>query len=524
MRRIHANVNPKYKILVVDDEIGVIDSLTVVLRRFGYTITGTTDPLDAIEQVRNDHFDLLVLDYMMSPIHGDEVVKRIRKFNRELYILLLTGYKDLAPPLETIKTLDIQGYCEKSDRFDQLVLLVESGIKSISQMNTIRKFKDGLNKILQSVPKIYQLQPIGNILEDILVEIMPFIHSDSAFIIIDDLRADHGYTGKSIIRGIGRYVSDIGDFMEMLSPELLEQIGTARTMHQNVKSSNGLILPLGKETGGNMGVLYIEYKDEEEKEQEDGRELIEIYATQASAALNNAFLHSMINTKNAELNKTYHLLKRRYMDTIEALRIVVDAKDFYTRGHSDRVSLYATKIGQRMGLDDDDLETLRIGSLFHDIGKIGTADDILLKNRRLSIEEYEEIKKHPLKGAHILSAVSMFKNIVPLVKCHHERIDGKGYPEGLMGNQIPFLAKIISVADSFDAMTSDRTYRGKMHIDEAIRQLQKGAGTQFDGEIVNVFIEMLDDFDEMYEEVRQNVNTDPILPDSMGRMIFQGII
>ena len=173
MRRERFQVSSNYKILLVDDEQGIVDSLSVVLKRSGYHYTGLTNPLEAIERVRNEHFDLLILDYLMSPIHGDEVVRQIREFNREIYILLLTGHKDLAPPLETIRALDIQGYCEKSDRFDQLLLLVESGIKSIAQMRLIKKFQEGLNKILQAVPKIYQLQPIGSILEEILSEILP---------------------------------------------------------------------------------------------------------------------------------------------------------------------------------------------------------------------------------------------------------------------------------------------------------------------------------------------------------------
>ena len=121
----------EYKILVLDDEIGIIDSLSVVLQRNGYGFEGVTSPLEAIEKIRAENYDLLILDYMMTPINGDKVVEKIREFNDELYILLLTGHKDLAPPLETIKALDIQGYCEKNDRFDQLILLVESAIKSI---------------------------------------------------------------------------------------------------------------------------------------------------------------------------------------------------------------------------------------------------------------------------------------------------------------------------------------------------------------------------------------------------------
>ena len=115
----------KYKIIAVDDEEGIIDSLSVFLERSGYSLVGVTDPVEAIERIKKEHFDIMLLDFIMTPLHGDQVVEEIRKFNKELYILLLTGHKDIAPPLETIKRLEIQGYCEKSDKFDQLLLLIE---------------------------------------------------------------------------------------------------------------------------------------------------------------------------------------------------------------------------------------------------------------------------------------------------------------------------------------------------------------------------------------------------------------
>ena len=149
-----------YKIIVVDDEQGIVDSLSIFLKRSGYDFTGVTNPLEAIELVRNNHYDLMILDFLMDPIHGDEVVEEIRKFNKDLYILLLTGHKDLAPPLETIKRLDIQGYCEKSDKFDQLLLLIESGIKSIEQMNTIKKINAELKDKNDELEKAY-LDTIG---------------------------------------------------------------------------------------------------------------------------------------------------------------------------------------------------------------------------------------------------------------------------------------------------------------------------------------------------------------------------
>jgi HD-GYP domain-containing protein (c-di-GMP phosphodiesterase class II) len=230
---------------------------------------------------------------------------------------------------------------------------------------------------------------------------------------------------------------------------------------------------------------------------DDGIKLMEIYASQAASSLSNAFLHSMVHMKNEELNRTYDQLRNGYMDTIEALRLAVDAKDIYTRGHSDRVSYFSTLIGKALNLPPDQIELLRISGFFHDVGKIGTGDDILAKTDRLNDAEYEEVKKHPLKGAQILSAVFMFKEVVPIVQYHHERIDGLGYPQGLKGEQIPFLARIISVVDAFDAMTSDRQYRSKMDVEHAKSQLVQGKGTQFDSKVVDVFLELLEQYDQI---------------------------
>lgn len=336
------NVSP-YKIIAVDDEGGIIDSLAVFLKRSGYQLTGCTNPLEAIELVRNEHFDLMLLDFIMTPIHGDKVVEEIRKFNQELYILLLTGHKDLAPPLETIKRLSIQGYCEKSDKFDQLLLLIESALKSIEQMNIIKKI-------------------------------------------------------------------------------------------------------------------------------------------------------------NNELKESQENLEKAYLESIQTLRYTVEAKDRYTRGHSDRVSEFSVLIGKHMGLSEKDLKTLKIGGLFHDIGKIGIPDSILLKEGKLDDNEYSEIKNHPSIGKHILSNASIFADIIPIVYHHHEKYNGTGYPEQLAGEQIPFLARITAVADTFDAMTSKRSYRNAIPIEYVRAEIEKCSGTQFDPEIAKVFLDILDNhYDEILE-------------------------
>lgn len=343
-KNMHTTVNSQYKIIAVDDEPGILDSLNVFLSRVGYTFVGVTDPTEAIQLIKNEHFDLMLLDFLMTPIHGDQVVEEIRKFNKDLYILLLTGHKDLAPPLDTIKRLDIQGYCEKSDKFDQLLLLIESGIKAVSQMKLIKNIND-------------------------------------------------------------------------------------------------------------------------------------------------------------ELKSTYDKLESAYMDTIEILRLTVEAKDTYTRGHSDRVSEYSELIGKHLGLSDNDLKTLKIGGLFHDIGKIGIPDSILLKTDKLSDDEYSEIKNHPSIGAHILSNATVFQDIIPIVKHHHERFDGRGYPSKLKGNEIPYLARITAVADAFDAMTSKRSYRDSLDLNTVRSEIANNSGTQFDPDIAKAFLDILDNEPEEIERI-----------------------
>ncbi|MCI8444608.1 MAG: HD domain-containing protein [Clostridia bacterium] len=340
------NENKNYRIIAVDDEEGIVDSLSIFLKRSGYDFIGVTNPEEAIERVKTEHFDLMVLDFIMTPIHGDQVVEEIRKFNQELYILLLTGHKDLAPPLDTIRRLDIQGYCEKSDKFDQLLLLIESGIKSISQMREIKKI-------------------------------------------------------------------------------------------------------------------------------------------------------------NTELEDTYEKLEKAYLESIETLRYTVEAKDTYTRGHSDRVSAFSVLIGKAVGLSDKDLRTLQVGGLFHDVGKIGVPDIILQKESKLTDDEYSEIKNHPSIGGHILSTASIFKDIIPIVKHHHERYDGRGYPSMLKGEDTPYLARIAAIADSFDAMTSRRTYRDSLPIETVISEFERCKGTQFDPELTDIFLDILQNHFDKIKEIQE---------------------
>ncbi len=173
--------------------------------------------------------------------------------------------------------------------------------------------------------------------------------------------------------------------------------------------------------------------------------------------------------------------------TVETLAATVDAKDAYTRGHSGRVSGYAAAIAAALGLPEADIARVRQAGLLHDVGKIGVPDAILLKPGALSDEEFAVIKQHPEIGERILQGLPFLAEILPAVRHHHERWDGRGYPDGLAGDAIPPDAAILAVADSFDAMTSSRTYRQALSISEAIRRVRDGSGAQYDPRLVAAF-------------------------------------
>lgn len=324
MRKSKAKIPAQISILTVDDDPIITSTIKNYFERSGYSVDIENDPMAAIEKVREGHYDIMLLDFLMSPICGDQVVEEIRKFNKDLFIVLLTGHKSMAPPVKTIKQLDIQGYYEKDDRFDQLELWVESCVKSIKQLRTIRAYQEDISKA--------------------------------------------------------------------------------------------------------------------------------------------------------------------YMQTIDTLRFVVETRDRETRGHSERVSCLAAAIAQEMNLSTEDVEMIRTAGLFHDIGKVGVPDAILLKNGPLTSDEFAEIKLHPAAGEKVLSTYSPFSKMLPVIRGHHERIDGSGYPDGLAGDEICIGARIIAVADSFDAMVSNRTYRKGLGIDKAVSEIIRCKGTQFDPVAADCFL------------------------------------
>jgi putative nucleotidyltransferase with HDIG domain len=178
------------------------------------------------------------------------------------------------------------------------------------------------------------------------------------------------------------------------------------------------------------------------------------------------------------------------MDTVTALAFTIDAKDHYTQGHSQSVSRLAAQIGQQLGLTKEELEEIRLAGILHDIGKIGVPESVLNKPSCLTPEEYELVKTHATLGERILAPlkVKAIERIRKMVRSHHERVDGKGYPDGLTGEDIPLGARIITIADCFDTLVSDRSYKKACALEQAVEELRRGSGSQFDTKLLEAFL------------------------------------
>jgi putative nucleotidyltransferase with HDIG domain len=221
---------------------------------------------------------------------------------------------------------------------------------------------------------------------------------------------------------------------------------------------------------------------------------LKVYSRDELGKLTESFneMTELITEQQEKLGRYTRELEEAYVSTVRVLAAAIDARDPYTLGHSTRVAANSLMLGREIGLSQNELEELEICCFFHDVGKLGTPDAILRKNQTLNSSEYDEMRRHPEDGADILGRAKSLQKYIPPVRHHHECYDGKGYPDGLDGDRIPLFAAVIAIADAFDAMTSFRPYKNALPVEEALRELANGAGTQFHPALVDAFIRAMD--------------------------------
>ena len=369
------------------------------------------------------------------------------------------------------KFLDIR---KESDELSRLQEEIEHLSRKVKELPVMREINRGIASLLK----------IDEILRIIIDRATLMLKSEVGSILLFDdsgkkliIKASRGLS-DNIVRNtripIGEGVS--GWVAKTGSPLLITDISkNGRFARKDGKYYTNSLISVPLEIGGEViGVININNKKTKEPFAKDDLEILKTLAAQTSVAV--------------EIAGLFDDLHDSYLHTVEALTAAIDAKDHYTCHHSRQVTEFAIAIAREMHLSDKETETIREACQLHDLGKIGVRDYILTKPGKLTQQEWEEMQTHPLKGTEILKPLGFLREVIELVKEHHERFDGRGYPAGLQGKDILLGARIIAVADTFSAMISERPYRRKINRNDALEELRQQASQQFDPQIVRTFL------------------------------------
>lgn len=475
-------------ILVADDNDNVRYVCERTLESKGHQVITVTNGRDAIEEGRKRHIDLLVTDLVMPGCSGTETFQTLRTTHPDLLGIIITGRGTMNDAINAIR-LGFSAFIAKPFSPSELVVAVEDAVEKhrLEVENTRLRALLELYEIGKAATSTLDLPELLNrILEGALRE----TRADRGSIMLHDPETDELRVGAAVglppeviasaSRRLGEGVSGwIAKHRQPLildggSPKVPAEVAG---LLQNANLNAALCLPLVSK-GNLVGVLNLSSTDASVRFREGDLELLQILASQAATAIENSRLHTD--------------LQNSYLSTIHALAQAIDAKDPYTRGHSANVAQIAVRLARALGLSAEEQDALHVAGILHDVGKIGIPDRILLKPGRLDKDEYSVIQQHPDHGVKILSPAKIpYAEVLEVVHYHHERVDGTGYPRGLRGEGICLSAKIMAVADCFDAMTSDRAYRKGMPVNRALSLMSEVAGSQLAPELVELLVQVV---------------------------------
>ena len=492
---------PNQKILIVDDEPAIVELCTRYLTGDGYSVQSASNGFAALEFLKQKPFDLLLTDIWMSGMSGLDLIDAAKKETPGITIVVITGHGTVNMAIESLK-LGTLGFIIKPFTRDEMI----TAIRQAMEKTQLARENIRLNSLMPlfEINRRLNTTDLAVLFKQIVDSACKETNAErGSLMLLDDarqvlhLKAHYGFSEviaakqtKTLGQGIAGMVAEtrkpliIQGGVEQ-NPELADRLDDA-----DVISSISVPL-IGKERSRVysltrlpaarehlIGVLNISKSDPQAAPfSESDLEFVAIMAGQVSAAIESATL--------------YRDLHQSYVKTIRSLVATIEVKDAYTSGHSENVSRYSMALAEEMRLSANEIDEIAIGGILHDIGKIGSAADILLKEASLSKEEFEHMKLHPESAVKILKPVGLSESILNIILHHHERCNGKGYPSGLNQDQIPIGARIIMVADTIDAMTSDRPYRKALPFAKLVAELKKYSGPQFDPDVVTAFERLL---------------------------------
>lgn len=485
-------------ILVADDEESILDILKSYLTSSGgHRVFLARNGYEALEIVKKEKIDCCITDISMPGMDGIELAKSIHNIDNTIPIVVMTGYPSLENAIETLKT-GVVDFITKPFSVDQIPKIIEKVmnerkvfINNLLLKEEIKKNKE-LIKINQELKeKAHDLETLNMILQTLnsvstsnelfrtIVELSVNITrcDEAHFFITAGSKIEESYPVSSYYRDNGNRKKQVDsiikrDIISKMKEELIPYI-----IKSSDDSGNIMAVPF-KIRSSFFGFLVLINNNQGD-----------VFSEKDLYFVNHIIEKSAFSIENLAL---YENIYNNLFSTLYALVRAIEAKDPYTKEHSARVTKYAIEIARYMGYNNDEIEILNVAGNLHDIGKIGIPDNILLKPASLTKEEFEIIKKHPVIGANIISQLPMWSNEKEIIKHHHERWDGTGYPDGLSGEDIPIFSRILSVADVYDALTSDRSYRSMIHHDVAVKIIKDNSGKQFDPKVAEAFLDLYD--------------------------------
>jgi len=487
-------MNENLKILVVDDEEIIRNIFKECLgSRKNYTVLTAVDGLEALEIIKAEEIDCCFTDLSMPRMDGVELTRKIQAYDNTIPVAVMTGYPSIDATIGTLKN-GVVDFLTKPVKMDQLPLTIERimrerslFIDNILLKEEVEK-KEQLLKINQELQqKIKEVETMNLILQQleqaatskdlfaILVNLSGEVTTcDEAYFCINSQEMKGPAIITSFFRDKNKMMLDGGCIEENVVKKVADD-GIPLLISENNGSDSVLAIPL-KIRSKVFGILISLIRDGKRHFNEKDLYFLNFLAEKASFLIENLAL--------------YENIYENLFSTLYAFVETIEARDPYTKQHSTRVTHYAVSIAKAIGCSREEIDVLNVSGNLHDIGKIGIPDTILLKPGQLTDGEYEVIKKHPSIGSNIIGHFNMWADEKKIIKHHHERLDGSGYPDGLNGEEIPFLSRILSVADVYDALTSDRSYRKKLSDDVAIGIIRENTGSQFDPKIVDVFLKL----------------------------------
>ncbi len=502
-------INDTIKILVVDDEEGILDVTEGYFQRKGYEVYTAGNGVEALEILNRVKIGCIFTDINMPIMDGLELAERVRQIESSLPVVVMTGYPSLENSIQTLKN-GVVDYLIKPVNLEQMELTLKRILRErelfvenlilkeeIERQERLRELNNELlnrvdevntlNRVMEDFASTDSSYGIFNKVVDLGVEELKadkvFFHiyseEDASLVLVAKSSSD--YENDDVLKRFGKDISErakayiLDSFKSDENPFLMSKSGKNNHLDEPVNSFMVVPLKIREKIFGVASAFIFQ----------DGRSFSE----------KDIYYMNFITQKAASAIENIALYENIYenlFSTLFAFVTALEVRDLYTRKHSTRVAKYAHLIAEEMGCNEEELDVIHVAGSLHDIGKIGIRDDILLKPGRLTDDEFEKIKEHPVIGADIISKLGLWDREMEIIRHHHERYDGKGYPDGLSGDQIPKLSRVLSVADCYDAMASDRSYRKKMDKNIVLDIIKNNSGTQFDPEAVDAFLRIAD--------------------------------